>query len=151
MAADCHGMYSKDVEGGQWASLAFLWCLQLLWRYPPAPFTFEFLSLPNSSVVKYTLKSYEFMNFTGLSFTKSISPRGKFPHSEGMLQPAKKREDWYSMSTSASCSLELTSCKGGSVLISYKGHLFVSLVCSVEWKCTTLLQSVSKIFSLSVC
>lgn len=61
---EAHRMYSEEVGGGQRASLVFLWCPRLLWRCPPAPFTFEFLSRPNRSVVKYTLKSYEFMNFT---------------------------------------------------------------------------------------
>ena len=27
-----------------------------------------------------------------------------------------------------SCCLELTSCEGGSALISFKGHLFISLI-----------------------
>lgn len=61
---EAHGMYAEDGGGGQRASLAFLWCPRPLWRCPLAAFTFEFLSRPNRSVVKYTLKSYEFMNFT---------------------------------------------------------------------------------------
>lgn len=73
---EAHGMYSRDVGGGQRASLAFLWCPRPLWRCPPAPFTFEFLSRPNRSVVKYTLKSYEFMNFTQVYLSPS-------PHHQG--------------------------------------------------------------------
>lgn len=89
---EAHGMYSKDVGGGQRASLAFLWCPRPLWRCPPAPFTFEFLSRPNRSVVKYTLKSYEFMNFTQVYLSPSPYHQGeKFPCSEGKLQPIKKK------------------------------------------------------------
>lgn len=81
---ETHGMYSKDVRGGQRASLAFLWCPPPLWRCPPAPFTFEFLSRPNRSVVKYTLKSYEFMNFTQVYLSPSPYHQGEsFPCSEG--------------------------------------------------------------------
>lgn len=43
-------------EEGKRTSLASLWCPPPLWRCPPALFTFEFLSRPNRSVVKYTLK-----------------------------------------------------------------------------------------------
>lgn len=74
---EAHGMYSKDVGGGQSTSLAFLWCPRPLWRCPPAPFTFEFLSRPNRSVVKYTLKSYEFMNFTQVYLSPSPYHQGE--------------------------------------------------------------------------
>lgn len=73
---EAHWMYSKDVGGGQQASLAFLWSPRPLWRCPPAPFTFEFLSRPSRSVVKYILKSYEFMNFAQVYLSPS-------PHHQG--------------------------------------------------------------------
>lgn len=81
---EAHRMYSEDVGGGQHASLAFLWCPRPLWRCPPAPFTFEFLSRPNRSVVKYTLKSYEFMNFT----QEYLSPS---PYHQGESFPAQRQ------------------------------------------------------------
>lgn len=147
--AETHGMYSKDVRGGQRASLAFLWCPRPLWRCPPAPFTFEFLSRPNRSVVKYTLKKYEFMNFTQVYLSPSPYHQGEtFPCSEGEVatcgEEKKKRgrgrmkqRHWHSVPTPALCCLELTSCKGGSMLILYKGH-FLALVFLKEIRVDTL-------------
>lgn len=89
-------MDSKDVGGGQQASLAFLWSPRPLWRCPPAPFTFEFLSRPSRSAVKYILKSYEFMNFAQVYLSASPHHQGEAcivqKESSNLQQRGEERE-----------------------------------------------------------
>lgn len=88
-----HRMHYEDAGGGQTQLIGFPVMSSTLWRCPPAPFTFEFLSRPNRSVLKYTLKKLWIHEFSrGISLARSISPRGKFSHSDGKLLIKKEEE-----------------------------------------------------------